>query len=225
MLLWRARGLLLGSMFTGIVQGMATVVRAERGEGVMRLAVDVEHVDRWEVGKELPRGSSVAVAGVCLTVVPTNRDPQTETHQRTTIVAFDLMGETLAKTTLGSLCVGDVVNVERSARFGDEIGGHLVSGHVTGTVVITNVSASQQNRIITFGCDVAWMPYIFPKGFIALDGCSLTIVDVGADWFTVHLIPETCGRTTFGMKSVGDRVHLEIDATTRAVVDTVRALR
>jgi riboflavin synthase len=214
-------------MFTGIVQGMGAVARVERGEHTMRLALDVRTLGNWE---ELPRGSSVAVAGVCLTVVPTESWTHDATRlssskSRRTTVTFDIMGETLQKTALGSLAVGDRVNVERSARYGDEIGGHVVSGHVSGTVNITNMDTANGNHVVTFSCDPAFMPYVLPKGFIALDGCSLTIVNVGSNWFTVHFIPETLTRTTFGIKGVGDPVNMEIDSMTRSIVDTVQRMQ
>ena len=186
---------------------MATVTAIESKENALTLSLDL-----GDAGKDLEQGASVAVSGVCLT---------TSYLLPPTSCRFDVMGETLAKTSLGSLRVGDRVNVERSARIGDEIGGHLVSGHVTGTVAIREIDTLNNNYIVMFACDASWMPYILPKGFIALDGCSLTIVDVSDATFTIHLIPETLQRTTFGQKKVGDQINLEIDSMTRAIVDTV----
>ena len=159
----------------------------------------------------LQTGASVAHNGCCLTV--------TETDGRT--ARFDLMAETLDKTNLGRLKAGDLVNLERAARFGDEIGGHLMSGHITATTEILRVERTEHNTTMHFALPAALKPYILPKGFVGLDGCSLTIGGVGEDSFCVHLIPETLRRTLFGTRQAGDTVNLEIDPQTQAVVDTV----
>jgi len=159
----------------------------------------------------LQTGASVAHNGCCLTV--------TETDGRT--ARFDLMAETLDKTNLGRLKTGDLVNLERAARFGDEIGGHLMSGHITATTEILRIERTEHNTTMHFALPAALKPYILPKGFVGLDGCSLTIGSVGEDSFCVHLIPETLRRTLFGTRQAGDTVNLEIDPQTQAVVDTV----
>ena len=159
----------------------------------------------------LQTGASVAHNGCCLTV--------TETDGR--IARFDLMAETLDKTNLGRLKAGDLVNLERAARFGDEIGGHLMSGHITATTEILRIERTEHNTTMHFALPAALKPYILPKGFVGLDGCSLTIGNVGEDSFCVHLIPETLRRTLFGTRQAGDTVNLEIDPQTQAVVDTV----
>ncbi len=159
----------------------------------------------------LQTGASVAHNGCCLTV--------TETDGRT--ARFDLMAETLDKTNLGRLKAGDLVNLERAARFGDEIGGHLMSGHITATTEILRIERTEHNTTMHFALPAALKPYILPKGFVGLDGCSLTIGSVGEDSFCVHLIPETLRRTLFGTRQAGDTVNLEIDPQTQAVVDTV----
>lgn len=159
----------------------------------------------------LQTGASVAHNGCCLTV--------TETDGR--IARFDLMAETLDKTNLGRLKAGDLVNLERAARFGDEIGGHLMSGHITATTEILRIERTEHNTTMHFALPAALKPYILPKGFVGLDGCSLTIGSVGEDSFCVHLIPETLRRTLFGTRQAGDTVNLEIDPQTQAVVDTV----
>ena len=159
----------------------------------------------------LQTGASVAHNGCCLTV--------TETDGRT--ARFDLMAETLEKTNLGRLKAGDLVNLERAARFGDEIGGHLMSGHITATTEILRIERTEHNTTMHFALPAALKPYILPKGFVGLDGCSLTIGSVGEDSFCVHLIPETLRRTLFGTRQAGDTVNLEIDPQTQAVVDTV----
>lgn len=159
----------------------------------------------------LQTGASVAHNGCCLTV--------TETDGRT--ARFDLMAETLDKTNLGRLKAGDLVNLERAARFGDEIGGHLMSGHITATTEILRIERTEHNTTMHFALPAALKPYILPKGFVGLDGCSLTIGNVGEDSFCVHLIPETLRRTLFGTRQAGDTVNLEIDPQTQAAVDTV----
>lgn len=159
----------------------------------------------------LQTGASVAHNGCCLTV--------TETDGRT--ARFDLMAETLDKTNLGRLKAGDLINLERAARFGDEIGGHLMSGHITATTEILRIERTEHNTTMHFALPAALKPYILPKGFVGLDGCSLTIGSVGEDSFCVHLIPETLRRTLFGTRQAGDTVNLEIDPQTQAVVDTV----
>lgn len=194
-------------MFSGIVQQKSLIIHVERKPGLVSIGIDL-----GEFAGGLARGASVSVAGTCLTV----------TAVEGSVASFDIMGETLAKTTLGDLRPGDLVNTERSVKVGDEIGGHNVSGHVAGVATIAKIETPLNNWIVTFSCSKEWMPYILPKGFIALDGCSLTIVDVGEDWFTVHLIPETLRITTFGSKKASARVNLEIDPMTRAVVDTVQ---
>lgn len=159
----------------------------------------------------LQTGASVAHNGCCLTV--------TEANGRT--ARFDLMAETLDKTNLGRLKAGDLVNLERAARFGDEIGGHLMSGHITATTEILRIERTEHNTTMHFALPAALKPYILPKGFVGLDGCSLTIGSVGEDSFCVHLIPETLRRTLFGTRQAGDTVNVEIDPQTQAVVDTV----
>ena len=159
----------------------------------------------------LQTGASVAHNGCCLTV--------TETDGRT--ARFDLMAETLDKTNLGRLKAGDLVNLERAARFGDEIGGHLMSGHITATTEILRIERTEHNTTMHFALPAALKPYILPKGFVGLDGCSLTIGSVGEDSFCVHLIPETLRRTLFGTRQAGDTVNLEIDPQTQAIVDAV----
>ena len=195
-------------MFTGIVQGMGRVVSVEQPAADFRTHT-VELPEDMAGG--LQTGASVAHNGCCLTV--------TETDGRT--ARFDLMAETLDKTNLGRLKTGDLVNLERAARFGDEIGGHLMSGHITATTEILRIERTEHNTTMHFALPAALKPYILPKGFVGLDGCSLTIGSVGEDSFCVHLIPETLRRTLFGTRQAGDTVNLEIDPQTQAVVDTI----
>ncbi|SSY70166.1 riboflavin synthase [Alysiella crassa] len=196
-------------MFTGIVQGVATVVAVEQPTADFRRhTIELpEHI-----AHSLQIGASVAHNGCCLTI--------TEIDGRR--VSFDLMAETLAKTNLGSLKVGDGVNVERAARFGDEIGGHVMSGHVMTTTPIVRVERSELNHTIWFRLPENLQDFVLEKGFIGLDGCSLTIGTVRDGEFCVHLIPETLRQTLFAQRDVGDVVNVEIDSQTQAVVETVR---
>jgi riboflavin synthase len=124
-------------------------------------------------------------------------------------------------TNLGELKVGERVNVERAARFGDEIGGHAMSGHILCTAEVSRVIASENNRQLWFHLPAQWTKYVFTKGYIGIDGISLTIGEVEGEEFNVNLIPETLQRTNIGSRQVGDRINIEIDPQTQAIVDTV----
>lgn len=195
-------------MFTGIVQGTGKIVHIHQPSADFRSHTVAlpEHM-----AHNLQIGASIAHNGCCLTITQINGNQAT----------FDLMAETLAKTNLGSLKTGDSVNLERAARFGDEIGGHVMSGHIIATTPISRIEHSAHNRTLYFRLPPQLAAYILPKGFIGLDGCSLTIGDVTAHEFSVHLIPETLQRTLFGSRQAGDRINIEIDAQTQAIVDTV----
>ncbi len=210
-------------MFTGIVKGLGTVVSGHARPGLVSFTVEMPagYADGLQIG------ASVAIDGVCLTVTDMYPSPSQGEGQGEVIASasFDAMQETLERTTIGALVEGSRVNVERSYRVGDEVGGHIVSGHVTGTADIVAIDAPENNHVITFRVPPEWMKYILPKGFVALDGCSLTIVDVNRtdSTFTVWLIPETLRMTTFGFKKPGDKVNLEIDSKTQTIVDTVES--
>jgi riboflavin synthase len=197
-------------VFTGIVQGKFPVLTLVDRPGLRTLTIDLPPALR----EGLEIGASVAISGVCLTVTAITGDG----------VAFDAIEETQRRTTLGRLRQGDRVNVERSARAGVEIGGHELSGHVDGTAEIVGVDRPPGNHVVTFRAPRELVRYVFTKGFIALDGCSLTVVDVDreAGTFAVHFIPETLRVTTFDAKRAGDRVNLEIERRTQVIVDTVR---
>jgi riboflavin synthase len=196
-------------MYTGIVQAIVPVVRVESKPGLKTYTVELPA----ELCAGVKLGASVSIDGVCQTVV----DAQGR------LLTFDAMEETLRKTTIGEIAEGRLVNVERSATAGDEIGGHVLAGHVTGTAEIVAVRESDNNRTTTFRVPMRWMNYIFPQGFIALDGASLTIVDTDRDQatFRISFIPETLKRTTFGFKREGARVNVELDSRTQIIVDTV----
>ena len=196
-------------MFTGIVQGVCPVVSCETHAGIARVAVDLDDLAR---GLEL--GASIAINGACVTV----------TEIDGSLVGFDLIKETIELSNLGELAAGTTVNVERSFRVGDEVGGHILSGHVAGVAVVTQIKSDDGHRLVTMAIQREWMAYLMLKGFVALDGASLTIaeIDRSAATISVSLIPETLARTTFGRLEVGDRINLEVDSRTQVIVDTVR---
>ncbi|CDG21232.1 Riboflavin synthase alpha chain [Xenorhabdus poinarii G6] len=195
-------------MFTGIVQGKAPIVAIDEKTHFRT------HVVKFpaELLSGIETGASVSHNGCCLTVTKIDGD----------LISFDLMKETLRLTNLGELKTGDLVNLERAAKFGDEIGGHLMSGHIMTTAEIAKIFTSENNHEIWFRIhDKSLMKYILHKGFIGIDGISLTIGDVVNNRFSVHLIPETLARTTLGKKRLGEKVNIEIDPQTQSVVDTV----
>ncbi len=194
-------------MFTGIVQGTAEVVEIQERKN-FRTHVLRMPADQLE---GLEPGASVAHNGCCLTVTRVEDDR----------VAFDLMQETLRVTNLGELSRGQRVNVERAARFGDEIGGHQMSGHIIATAEVTRVIEDENNRQLWFRLPERLGKYVFEKGYIGIDGISLTIAEVKGCEFDVNLIPETLARTNIGTRQPGDRVNIEIDPQTQAIVDTV----
>ncbi|WP_114418371.1 riboflavin synthase subunit alpha [Marinospirillum perlucidum] len=195
-------------MFTGIVQGVARLPFLESKTNLTTLGLDLPASTR----EGLTVGGSVAINGVCLTV----------THWDDEAVYFDAMIETLRTTNLGALKQGDEVNYERAARFSDEIGGHLMSGHVIDQVILTRREELDENNLrLEFTVPDQWMKYIFPKGYIGLNGCSLTIGEIVDNTFSVYLIPETRRATTFGEMPNGTAVNLEIDPQTQVIVETV----
>ncbi|AOR65643.1 riboflavin synthase [Pectobacterium wasabiae] len=195
-------------MFTGIVQGTAPVVSIEEKSNFRTHVVQLSP----DLLPGLSLGASVAHNGCCLTVTAIDGDR----------VSFDLMKETLRLTNLGDIHEGDVVNIERAAKFGDEIGGHVMSGHIMCTAEVVKIQVSENNHQIWFRlADEALMKYVLHKGFVGIDGISLTVGEVTRGRFCVHLIPETLNRTTLGQKRLGHRINIEIDPQTQAVVDTV----
>ena len=195
-------------MFTGIVQGTAQI------KAIIEKANFRTHVVEMpqEMLKGLQIGASVAHNGVCLTV----------TKIQDNLVSFDLMQETLKITNLDELKAGDFVNIERAMQMGTEIGGHILSGHVYCTADIVERLPSENNLQIWFQLpNQDMMKYVLTKGFIAVDGISLTIGEVSEQSFCVNLIPETIHRTLIGKKTVGEKVNIEIDPQTQAIVDTV----
>jgi riboflavin synthase len=192
-------------MFTGIVQGTGTVLSINDGETIRTLVIDLPNVENLAIG------ASVAINGVCLTAttIESNR------------VHFDVIEETLQRTSTGELDVGCTVNIERSLAFGDEIGGHLLSGHIMGTGLVHAVDASGEGMNLEILVPEELRKFILEKGYIGIDGISLTVGAVQNGCFSLHIIPETLRLTTLGQREVGDAVNLEIDSTTQTIVETV----
>ena len=136
-------------------------------------------------------------------------------------VFFDAIAATLEISNTSELAVGSLVNIERSAHAGAEVGGHILSGHVIDVATVSSVVDSENNRKITLTGDAGWMKYVFNKGFLALNGASLTIAEVNGEQFSINLIPETLERTNFSLMKVGDPVNVELDQQTQVIVDTV----
>lgn len=198
-------------MFTGIVQGTAEVLQIIDRTGLR--SIELAFPPGFDEG--LAIGASVAVDGVCLTVTTLPAPGR---------ACFDVMQQSLGLTTLAGLRQGSRVNVERAARDGAEIGGHPLSGHIDAAGRILEVREPENNRVLRIEVPESHRRYVFAKGYIALDGASLTVAEVDrrAGWFEVWLIPETLRMTTFGAKRPGDPVNIEIERATQVVVDTVR---
>ena len=193
-------------MFTGIVTGTAPILRIDEGEGIRKITVDLgDFLDGLETG------ASVSLDGVCMTVVSIDSG----------LVTFDAISETLDRTTLSDRSEGDLLNVERSMRLGDELGGHILSGHVMGTAEIIESRTVGEGLDLLISIPDGCSPFILEKGFIAIDGMSLTVGKCYEGSFGLHIIPETLRITTLDKKVVGDRVNIEIDSRTQAVVETM----
>ena len=204
-------------MFSGIVEGKGVIITIQ--EQTEHFHWEVQLPEGTEEGLDI--GASVSLDGVCLTV----------TNIEKNIVGFDLIQETLQRSTLSERKEGDLVNVERALRYGEEVGGHLVSGHIMAKGTIQeiifpkaqSVGHDDETADIRISVPKSLADYIFEKGYIAIDGISLTIGKIyESGKFNLHIIPETLRRTTLGMKNVGDSVNIEIDSMTQAVVDTVK---
>lgn len=199
-------------MFTGIVQTKAEISQIRDTNGIRRLTVQAGAAHL----QQLTRGASIAINGVCLTA--------TEFDTAAGWVCFDVIAESLQKTNLGSLVVGSWVNLERSLRFGDELGGHIVSGHIQATATLSAIHRDADNVGFELCVPAELLPYIQPKGFIAVEGCSLTVGEVTTQGFSLYLIPETLQITNLGTKQVGDKLNIELDQQTVTIIRTVERL-
>jgi riboflavin synthase len=197
-------------MFTGIVQGTATVVSIRKRADIVSYTVSFPN----EALAGVVQGASISLNGCCLTVtgLPDSRH-----------ATFDLVPETLARTSFATISEGAIVNFERSLRFGDEVGGHILSGHVDFVAEVSSVEVLDKSCVVTFRCQAKWTKYLFTKGYVALNGTSLTLthVDKGGGEFRVSLIPETLAKTTFGQVKLGTQINVEVDRSTQAIVETV----
>lgn len=189
-------------MFTGIVEELGAVVAVDDQGDAVRLTVEGPLVTT-----DVKLGDSVAVNGCCLTV--TVRDAEQLT--------FDVMRETLDRTSLGALSEGDRVNLERAVTPTGRLGGHIVQGHVDGTGALLRRTPSEHWEVVEIQLPGELAQYLVPKGSVTVDGVSLTVVEVGTDSFSVSLIPETLSRTTLGLKQPGDLVNLEVDVIAKYV--------
>ena len=197
-------------LFTGIVQGKGEILFSKQVSGGLKLRIQM---NEWSTCLEL--GASVAVSGVCLTVVNFQEGEWAE---------FDVIQETLDRSNLGMLQVGSPTNIERSLKMGDELGGHQVNGHVDCKAQILQIEQSPGNHKIWIEIAPHWNRYLVPKGWIAVDGISLTVVDVEPDRFSVCLIPETLSRTTLGNATQTTLLNLEFDHQTKVIVESVERL-
>lgn len=196
-------------MFTGIIEAVGTVEGIEIGRGGGALAISAPFA------RALVRGESVAVSGVCLTVV--KRSAKT--------FRVEVSPETLRRTTLGRLVRGQTVNLERAARLGDRLGGHLVSGHVDGVGKLAGSRGEGNALVLDVDVPLSLGRYLIPKGSVALDGISLTVNSVRGRRFSVAIIPHTAEATTIGGKKAGDRFNVEVDLIGKYVEQLVQPHR
>lgn len=191
-------------MFTGIVTDVGKVRRVEkRGDTHVVIAT------QYDVGA-IDIGASIACSGICLTVTDKGRGEDRW-------FAMSASAETVAKTTIGGWKAGQTVNLERPLRLGDELGGHIVAGHVDGVAEITRIASEGESKRITFAAPKDLLRFIAPKGSVALDGVSLTVNEVARDTFGVNIIPHTLKVTTFGSAKKGSKLNLEVDLLARYV--------
>ncbi|MDQ3502386.1 MAG: riboflavin synthase [Actinomycetota bacterium] len=195
-------------MFTGIVEELGEVVAVEDLGRSARLTVRGALVT-----SDAGHGDSIAVNGVCLTVVSSEAGEFTA----------DVMAETLHRSSLGALAAGSPVNLERAVRASDRLGGHVVLGHVDGTGQLLEVRPAEHWTVVTVSLPGDLGRYVVEKGSITVDGVSLTVSAVGPDWFDISLIPTTLGRTTLGSKGPGDPVNLEVDILAKHVEKLLQA--
>jgi riboflavin synthase len=191
-------------VFTGLVAGLGRVERIVEANGGRRLTIISPELTSSE---PLLIGESVAVNGCCLTV----------TAAKGELFEVQVGPETLARTNLGSKEAGDLVNLERALKVGDRLGGHFVQGHIDTTAVLSDRREAGEWEFVEFSIEPSWTSFLVPKGSIAVDGVSLTLVDVWPDAFSVMLIPHTLAMTTLGNTRPGDRVNIEVDILAKHV--------
>ena len=197
-------------MFTGIVSGQGYIHKIKNNVDYASITIKAPA----DFSKNLKRGASVAVNGVCLTVKKGTTD----------LLEFDVITETLEKTNFNLLSKGNKVNLERSMKADTEIGGHLVSGHIHGVGIIKSINDRGQTKDLRIQPPASLMEYLFYKGYVGLNGCSLTIGKVFKSSFNIHLIPETIKVTNFQKMKKGDLINIEIDQTTINTVETIKKI-
>lgn len=194
-------------MYTGIVQAVRPLAAVDEYPGGKTFTVELNP----ELVADLKIGGSVAVEGVCLSATSISGNQ----------VTFDAMNATLDRTNLTRFSKGDGVNIERSAKMNDENGGHAIAGHIATTAVLEEIKIAEDGALIRFRVPEDWAKYIFPRGFLAVNGCSLTVAEVDGNLFTINLIPETLRQTTFSTYRPGDRLNIEVDHQTMVLVDVI----
>ena len=198
-------------MFTGVIEEIGEVVDVEsRGDSAV-LTVGAHTIVEGIVKGETGKGASIAVNGVCLTIIGWT------VYEPLSNIGFDVMAETLKRSVIGALRPGDRVNLERAVRVDSRLDGHVMQGHVDGTGVVISRTPGDGWEAVRFGLPADLGRFVAEKGSIAVDGVSLTVTAVGPDWFEVGLIPETLRATTLGEKQLGDPVNLEVDVLAKYV--------
>lgn len=189
-------------MFTGIITDIGTVTRVDDTRGDKRFDITTH----WDM-TDVPMGASIACSGCCLTVVAKTQNSFT----------VDVSAESLSKTNLAQWGVGSRINLESSLKFGDELGGHLVSGHVDGLAILEDISLDGDSHRLKIRAPAHLKQFVAPKGSIALDGISLTVNEVEDDVFGINIIPHTWDVTTMGQRKIGDHINMEVDMLARYV--------
>jgi len=191
-------------MFTGIIENMGTIKKINVKKNLLVFSIDL-----GVLAHDIQKGDSVSVSGVCLTVV----------SKKGTMANFDLMKETIERTSLKYLAVGDSVNLELALKAGNRLGGHFVTGHVDEVVVIKKIDEELNWVAFRLGISKTNRKYIVSKGSVTIDGISLTVGRVGKNYFEVYLIPYTLKVTTLGLKKVGDHINIETDILAKYILE------
>ena len=195
-------------MFSGIVQETGKVIGFVKEKDIYNLSIECSS----EFISDLKKGASISVDGVCLTVKDENPE----------ILRFDLVEETIKRTNFQNIKTGDNVNLERSLKMGDEIGGHPVSGHIHGTSKVISIDKRDQSWDVKFSVESFMHDYMLHKGYVAINGCSLTVGEVSNESFMIHLIPETLSITNLFQLEQDSVVNIELDQNTVIIADTVK---
>ena len=195
-------------MFSGIVQEAGKVIGLVKEKDIYNLSIECSS----EFISDLKKGASISVDGVCLTVKDENPE----------ILRFDLVEETIKRTNFQNIKTGDNVNIERSLKMGDEIGGHPVSGHIHGISKVISIDKRDQSWDVKFSVESFMHDYMLHKGYVAVNGCSLTVGEVSNESFIIHLIPETLSITNLFQLEQDSVVNIELDQNTIIIADTVK---